>query len=333
MDKLTATGKLAKKYLKKYPSLPVMTIAKLMYSENEMAFTSIDHARSTLRRHSGLLGKDSRKNVDPELQRPITYNYAPFNDIPKSYKSGPNDFTLPSDANNILVLSDVHFPYHDEEALGSAIQYGIQEQVNTILLNGDILDFYQLSRFDKDPSKPKMKTELEQGRWFMKALRTAFPKARIYYKLGNHEDRLEKWLRIKAPEWIGMDEFELKMLLRFGENQIQLIDSSATIKAGNLNIIHGHEYLGGGTVNPARNLYLKAKASTICGHFHRKSEFTTRDINNNIQGAWTTGCLCELYPEYMKGHSDWVHGFAVVKVNKDGTFSVDNKMIIDGNVA
>ena len=332
MTDLTATGKLAKKYLKKYPSLPILTLAKLMYSENEIAFTNVDHARTTLRRYSGLQGKKSRKTVDPELQRPITYNYAPFNDIPKSFKSGPNDFTLPSDANHILVLSDVHFPYHDEEALGSAIQYGIQEQVNTILLNGDILDFYQLSRFDKDPSKPKMKTELEQGRWFMKALRTAFPKARIYYKIGNHEDRLEKWLRLKAPEWLGMEEFELKMLLRFGENQIQLIDSDATIKVGNLNIIHGHEYMGGGTVNPARNLYLKAKASTICGHFHRKSEFTTRDINNSIQGAWTTGCLCELYPEYMKGHTDWVHGFAVVKVNKDGTFSVDNKMIIDGNV-
>jgi len=332
MTDLTAAGKLAKKYLKKYPSLPIMTIAKLMYSENELVFTTVDHARTTLRRYAGLQGKNSRKTVDPELQRPLTYNYAPFNDIPKSYKSGPNDFTLPSDANHILVLSDVHFPYHDEEALGSAIQYGIQEQVNTILLNGDILDFYQLSRFDKDPSKPKMKTELEQGRWFMKALRTAFPKARIYYKIGNHEDRLEKWLRLKAPEWLGMEEFELKMLLRFGENQIQLIDSDATIKAGNLNIIHGHEYMGGGTVNPARNLYLKAKASTICGHFHRKSEFTTRDINNSIQGAWTTGCLCELYPEYMKGHTDWVHGFAVVKVNKDGTFSVDNKMIIEGNV-
>ena len=209
----------------------------------------------------------------------------------------------------------------------------MDQKVNTVILNGDILDFYQLSRFDKDPSKPKMQVELEQGRWFMKALRTAFPKARIYYKIGNHEERLEKWLRLKAPEWIGMEEFELKMLLRFGENQIQLIDSTATIKAGNLNIIHGHEYLGGGTVNPARNLYLKAKASTICGHFHRKSDFTTRDINNKIQGAWTTGCLCELYPEYMKGHSDWVHGFAIIKIEKDGNFSVDNKIIIDGVVS
>jgi hypothetical protein len=35
----------------------------------------------------------------------------------------------------------------------------------------------------------------------------------------------------------------------------------------------------------------------------------------------------------MKGHSDWVHGFAVVKIEKDGSFSVDNKMIVDGVVS
>jgi len=269
MNKITINGKLAKQYLKKYPKLPILTLAKLMYAENDMHFNSIEHARSLLKQHAGLGGKETRKNVDPELQRPITYNYAPFNDIPKSYKSGPNDFVLPNDANHILVLSDIHFPYHDEEALGSAIQYGIQEQVNTVILDGDILDFYNLSRFDKHPSKPKMQVELEQGRWFMKALRTAFPKARIYYKIGNHEDRLEKWLMLKAPEWIGTDEFELKMLLRFGENQIELIDSNATI-------IHYH--LG----------YLKDKSPS-----------------KKRQNANTNGCLFRMYglrlPSWYKG--------------------------------
>lgn len=327
---LTPAGELAIQYLKKYPApFPILTLAKLMYSENNLHFKNVEHARRILRHHAGLSGPESVNSTNPELQRQKTYNYAPFKDIPKSYKSGPSIFVLPEDANDILALSDVHFPYHDETALSAAIRYGIDNKVNTILLNGDILDFYQLSRFDKDPSKPKMQVELDMGRWFMKALREAFPNARIYYKIGNHEDRLEKWLRLKAPEWIGTEEFELKALLRFGEHRIELIDSQATIKAGHLNIIHGHEYMGGGTVNPARNLYLKAKASTICGHFHRKSEFITRDINNNMQGAWTTGCLCELYPEYMKGHTDWVHGFAHIKVEKNGTFSVDNKMVND----
>ncbi|MFN9897660.1 MAG: hypothetical protein ACK55Z_02435, partial [bacterium] len=87
MNKISATGKIAKQYLKKYPNLPILTIAKLMYAENDLHFNSVDHARSLLKRHSGLGGKETRKTVDPELQRPITYNYAPFNDIPKSYKS------------------------------------------------------------------------------------------------------------------------------------------------------------------------------------------------------------------------------------------------------
>jgi len=175
----TKNAEIVKEYLKKYPKLPVLTLAKKIYADYPLHYNDVESVRQIVKYHAGLAGGKSRRNADPEVQRPITYNYAPFNDIPKSYKSGPNDFVLPNDANHILALSDVHFPYHDEEALGAAIQYGMDQKVNTIILNGDILDFYQLSRFDKDPSKPKMQVELEQGRWFMKALRTAFPKGSI----------------------------------------------------------------------------------------------------------------------------------------------------------
>jgi len=71
MNKITLSGKLAKQYLKKYPKLPILTLAKLMYAENDMHFNSIEHARSLLKQHAGLGGKQTRKNVDPELQRPI----------------------------------------------------------------------------------------------------------------------------------------------------------------------------------------------------------------------------------------------------------------------
>ena len=60
MNKITATGKLAKQYLKKYPKLPILTIAKIMFSENDMHFNSVDLARSLLKRHSGLGGKETR---------------------------------------------------------------------------------------------------------------------------------------------------------------------------------------------------------------------------------------------------------------------------------
>ena len=63
--KITSTGKLAKQYLKKYPNLPILTIAKLMYAENDMQFNSVDHARSLLKQNAGLAGKETRKTVDP----------------------------------------------------------------------------------------------------------------------------------------------------------------------------------------------------------------------------------------------------------------------------
>jgi hypothetical protein len=34
----------------------------------------------------------------------------------------------------------------------------------------------------------------------------------------------------------------------------------------------------------------------------------------------------------MNTHTEWVHGFATVDVKSDGSFSVDNKLIIDGKV-
>ena len=329
--KTTRPGEIAIEYLKKYPKLPILTIAKKMYVDYPLMYKDVEHARDYLRNKSGLHGSKSRSRKDKDLHRPVEYKYNPFEDIPKSYKSSPSFLTIPIQHNNILVLSDIHFPYHDEDALRAAIQYGLDKNVNCIYLNGDILDFYALSSFDKDPSKPKMKVELEQGRWFLKELRAAFPKAGIYYKIGNHEHRLERWLSIKAPEWIETDEFELQMLLRFGENGVKLVESQTVALAGNLCIIHGHEYRGGGTVQPARALYLKTKRNTICGHFHRKSEFVTRDIQDNIHGAFTTGCLCELNPDYMP-HNDWVHGFCVVQFDATGTFTVDNRMIINGQV-
>lgn len=332
-NKQTIKGEICKSYLKKYPKMPIRTLASLIYSDNEGQFNDMKHAYDLLRYYSGTHGKASRQSaVNKELFRKVQPAHNILDDMPKSFGSGPEFYDLPASIREILLLSDIHMPYHDEDALRAAIEKGVADEVDCVILNGDSLDFHWLSSFDKDPSKPKMREEIEQGRWLMKALRETFPKAQIYFKIGNHEARLEKWLRHKAPEWIGTDEFELKMLLNFTEHKIHLIQSNTIIRAGNLFILHGHEYKGSGSVNPARNLYLKAKSSAICGHFHRKSEFLTKDIGEVVHGAWSTGCLCELNPEYMPKGNDWVHGFARISLQGNKKFTVKNYTIISGEV-
>ncbi|NDC96125.1 hypothetical protein EB118_12760 [bacterium] len=333
MNRNTFRGDICRNYIKKYPQMPIKTLARLMYSENEAQFNDLEHAYGTLRYYTGTYGDSKRKAAsDKELFRPIQKVVNPLDDMPKSYGAGPEFYDLPSSIKEILLLSDIHMPYHDEEALRAAIMKGVTDNVDCVILNGDTLDFHWLSAFDKDPSKPRMREELEHGRWLIKALRETFPTAQIYFKIGNHEARLEKWLRHKAPEWLGTDEFELKMLLHLTEHKVHLIQSNTIVRTGGLYIIHGHEYKGAGTVNPARNLYLKTKSSAICGHFHRKSEFLTKDIGEQIHGAWTTGCLCELNPEYMPKGNDWVHGFARISLKEKNRFTVKNYTIIDGEV-
>jgi predicted phosphodiesterase len=331
MGKLTRKGELAIEYLKKYPNKPILTIAKKLYADHPGMYTNIEHARRTLRQHAGSAGVKSRTSDNFQTQRPLNYNYMPFESIPKSYQEKREPYILPKTCNNILVLNDIHFPYHDPVALKAAIDWGVEQKVNCIYLNGDILDFYGLSDFIKDPSKPKMKEELEQGRWFLEELRKTFPNCPIYYKIGNHEMRFERWLKVKGFEFLAMDEFQLSILLQFAKYHVIEIDKYTTVHAGNLRIIHGHEYKTGGGVQPARLLYLKTKANVICGHFHRISSHVDRNIDGKFHGGWSVGCLCELSPDYMP-NNDWAHGFARVTVYDNGDFTVDNKMIVDGKV-
>lgn len=255
----------------------------------------------------------------------------PFN-LPDSYETDYPIYYLPTAATNILVLSDIHIPYHSISALTAAIKYGKDHLINTILLNGDVLDFYQLSKFTKDPRKRSVKDELDAFRSFILVLQKEIPLAKIYYKFGNHDNRYQNYLKLKAPELLDVLEFRLDILLKLGELGVECISDDRVVMAGKLAIIHGHEYNRGGiTVNPARSILLKAKHSVLVSHSHVTSEDSKSVITGDTLTAWSTACLCELHPEYAR-LNDWNHGFAHVSLSFNGFFHVINKRIINGKI-
>lgn len=168
----------------------------------------------------------------------------------------------------------------------------------------------------------------------MRALLDVFqkelPKAKIYFKMGNHEDRYEKYLIGKAPELLGCSEFRLDVLLKLGERRIEFITDKRMIKAGGLSIFHGHELNINSIVNPARTLYLKAKVSALCGHLHRPSGHSVKRADGHIVGTWSTGHLGEESPLYAP-FNDWQHGFAVIDLNGK-EFEVNNYKIMKGKI-
>jgi predicted phosphodiesterase len=230
-----------------------------------------------------------------------------------------------------LVLSDIHIPYHSIDALTCAFDYAKDEKPDAILLNGDTLDFFGLSRFAKDPKARSFAHELKTFKEFMDVLKNTF-NAKIYFKIGNHEERYFHFLWMKAHEIVGVEEFELENIIKSRAEGIEIIKDKRIMKAGDLNIIHGHEFGGSvfSPVNIARGLFLKGKVSAMQGHNHSTSEHTESNMNGEITTTWSLGCLCELHPAYLPINK-WNWGMALIDIDGQN-FEVRNKRIFKGKV-
>ena len=158
--------------------------------------------------------------------------------LPASRESVYSAFKLPKTANDILLLSDIHVPYHNIEALTLALKYGMEHQVNTIILNGDLIDFYAISRFEKDPRKRDLAHEVNTCREFLTTLRKLFPTQEIYFKCGNHDVRFEHYIMRQAPDLLGLGEYNLQTLLQLEQHRITFIPDKQIIHAGQLTILH-----------------------------------------------------------------------------------------------
>ena len=226
-------------------------------------------------------------------------------------------FKLPPECRRILCLYDVHVPFHSIEALSAAIQYGLDMRADTVFLGGDFLDFYSLSTFEKDPRRRGFKEELEMGRNVLEILRRNFPAARFFYMLGNHEERFERYMKVKAPELLDVEQWRLEHLLNFDALRCELIDGKRVAKAGRLNLVHGHEFGRGGASSPVSPLegFTCAQGFRDMRTPPQTSEHTEPNIDGEVATTWSVGCLCEL--NWYRPINKWNHGVAFVEVDHD----------------
>ena len=234
----------------------------------------------------------------------------------------------------IGILSDVHVPYHSEVAVAAAVAHLKEQGLAGLLLNGDIADFYAISRYMKDPAKRDFKGELESVRGFLSWLRQEFPGIPIVYKTGNHEDRWQHWLFQHAAEISDDRRMSLTAWLDLDKLDIELVEDQRPVMLGKLPVLHGHELPKGmaAPVNVARGAWMRTLSTCLVGHSHRTSNHAESDMWHHETACWSTGCLCDLRPDYAVINR-WNHGFAVCTVHDRGAFDVHNYRVMqDGTV-
>jgi len=303
-------GEIVKDYIKKYRQSPSLSIAKIMVKEHPETYHSIEQARAIVRYYRGSSGERSRAKL-PDA-RIVDWQPCVVTESPA------------------IVAADMHIPYHDNDAIDIMLDRLAAMGAKALILDGDVMDMYQASSFTRDPLQMTLADELELVCDFILGVQQDFPGLKIYYKLGNHEKRWESMLRLKIPELVGFEFTSAKKLLETRLPGVIVINHTTPITYGKLTIIHGHEYGGGSgmPVNPARLMFLKAKKSVLCAHYHQKSEHQEPTIVGDSIDAWSVGCLCNLHPEYAPLNK-WSLGFAELALDEDGNFDVRNRSIVD----
>jgi len=337
--------KLAREIIEEFPTLSKAELARRLKKKYPSEFKSDERARFAVRSVTGAVGVRSKaaglqspKYIGPRLDEGERYDNSPF--ILKASKIG--------------IIYDTHIPFHDRKALYLALGWLKSQDIDCLVLGGDIIDCYELSKFEKDLRSRPFWEEIKMLTDFLDDLRENFPDQGIIYLLGNHEARYKRYLlrqarEISSPittiEYLIKQNIEkcdddkcgldcpkcggLKWVITNKDRDVQVVGNLRPIHAGKLDIIHGDQSKGN-PVSPARGFMLKRRVSTIGGHFHRSTRQTSKDARGSVQGYWSIGCLCDLTPQHMP-ENEWNHGFAMVEVEGD-MFTVHSKEIINGRV-
>lgn len=318
-DLTVSKSELARRIRHKYPQL----------------FDTENAARNAVRYYTGSNGDQTRRgsadksfysqsSIQEGLKKAGVYSL---------HKSLDSPVVLPP--GKYGVLQDIHVPFQHDQALSAALAKLKEEKIDGLVLNGDIVDCYQVSSYTKETDRPSLLEEMRMTYVFLRNLRKMFPKIPIWYKFGNHEERMRQYILKNAMQLAEFPELSIEGMLHFDELGIKKVGREV-IKAGDFNILHGHE-LGRSVfspVNVARGLFTRINASGGVGHHHQRSMHRQNTLDGGMIVTHSFACLCHLDPEYMPyGSLKWAHGFGVVEVlNGIGHFTVTNYEIINGEI-
>jgi len=214
----------------------------------------------------------------------------------------------------VIVGSDLHiWPGAESTALRAFKRLCKDLKPSAVILNGDVLDFPQISRHPPIgwESAPSVKDEIEAAQDHLHDIAQAAGRCRKIWTLGNHDARFETRLATVASEYKGLGGIHLSDHFPLWEKGWAVwINDSVVCK---------HRWKGG--VHATHNNAVGSGKTMVTGHLHSQKVTPVTDYNGTRYGV-DTGCVADpnhkAFVDYTEdGPKNWVSGFAVLKF-KDG---------------
>ena len=240
-------------------------------------------------------------------------------------------------ASKYLIVSDLHIPYHNSSLLYAILSMCEYEDIQGLIINGDLVDFDFISSYERNASQISqnyIEESLHEAACWINLFAERFDR-KIYID-GNHDDRLrrstlgdgirafipsmhpdERMKNVPYNSVAGLFLLPVKGFDCYGYGESFVI--------GNYQIHHGEET---GKNIPKDRVYY----NSVIGHTHR-SEVVYNPVYNedgsfSVRSKIRCGCLLDLEKAVparsAKAKENWVNGFSVLTHFSGGECSVEN---------
>lgn len=262
--------------------------------------------------------------------------FSDFQEKKKLREKRQNELKTGTDYHQTFVLSDMHIPFQDDETIRNVFDCIVDCQPRNIVLLGDILDCYSISRFLKDPSRYRnLQDEINIFYKMMRELKREIPKTDIHYVLGNHENRLSKLVK-ENDGLYGLKALDPAQIFRLDDLGIYYHKTKV--------IIDDFIYYHGDVVRKDASYSAKAEYEQhngnngISGHTHRAGSYYKTYAQR--VGFWLeNGCLCKMEPDYINDpdKANWQHCINIIDTYdglNQGTQIIinDHKFMYNGKI-
>ena len=197
----------------------------------------------------------------------------------------PAGFVIPAVSDSILVIPDMHAPYHHPDTLEFITHIRNLYNPDTVVSLGDEADYHALSFHDSDPNLDSAGAELEKAKMFLSALHKEFPKLLICHS--NHGSM--QYRRAKAHG------IPVQMLKRYRDVLLPDTDNSGwawryawRLETALGPVLFKHQSAGSPIGDAAHE-----QANLVVGHTHGVCAIDYAASSGRLYWAMTAGCLID----------------------------------------
>lgn len=216
----------------------------------------------------------------------------------------------------LLFASDLQVPYQDHRYVKALERFIRDVKPHKVYQVGDLIDSPEVGRWSKGSAGEYAGTfqgSLDQSKRIIERLSITG------LQLGNHDLRVEEYVRKYAPALMCVDSLRLESLLGLENLGCELYRRPQSVAPGWI-MAHGHE--GGLSQIAGRTAYglgEKFGKSVVCGHTHRAGVVSTTTGfggKYNILTGMEVGHGMRLgAATYMKHTPNWQVGFGLLWVD------------------